>query len=244
MIKKTTAVLLAVLFLCMAVSCGTSDSSGNDVYAAIKKTVSLDNVSSSFNIKMRMTQGFGYVDTTVSGSSKRTILDGERVEETKMNVDYGVSKTEESVIIVGDTAYTIEEGEKIKLPASYALVGVPALDLSLVDKDSIESAAVCDDGSCSIQLKQDRLNEILDILLGMERSDGNVYENVSFSVTINDDGYVTKCKLNFEMNGSDSDLGDYGATVEGEFTFDSPGSAVTIDLPDLSEYSYPDGYLQ
>jgi len=237
-IRLLSITLVLFTLAASVISCGEKELTADDVFSAVENTVALESSNGKFDIKMSMTQGFGYIDTNVTGTVIKAIVDGEVVTETCMTLDYGIATREERLILIGDTAYTESDGEKMKLPSEYATAGVPILDLSLVKRDCIENVSQNEDGSYSVQIKDGSIDGLIDLFLGMEGIDGNTYSKVSLNFTIEEE-YVTECRIGFEMQAIDEEIGDYEATVEGVFTYDSPGSTFTLELPDLSEYKDP-----
>lgn len=240
--KKIFALAIAaIMLLTLVTSCKKEAPTADEVYAAIEKTATLDSYHMSYDIAMHMTQGNESMDAPVKGSTKKAVIDGENVMEYKMSVDFGESVSETVMYVTKGTAYMELMGNKMKLPVENAASSVPMLDLSQLKKGDITSVSEVDGDSADkvykVEFEEDSLNTLFDLLLGTDSSDGTSYKNVDVNFTVNEDGYMSVCRLSFEVVAADDELGEYGTVADCTFTYDSPGSAVEITLPDLSGYA-------
>ena len=235
-IKKIIAVLLAAVLLCAVTSCGKDEVLDTDgVFTAVEKTATLESYKLSYDVTMRMTHEDEYIDTVVNGTTEVAVVDGERVSRDFAAMDYGESKLETELYVVGDIAYLTSGGQKIKIPTEYATTGVPTIELSLIKREAFESVTKNEDGFYTVTVKEDSLKEFIATFLGAEENVTTVYKDITLSFKV-EDGYVSEGKFGFTMATSDDDIGDYGTTTECVFVFEEPGTAVNITLPDDAEY--------
>lgn len=234
--KKIVSFIIAVLMILAGFAgCKKEELTKEDIYAAIAKTAALESYEMKYEIDMKMISGGESMNTPAKGSTKKALLDGEAVIEHEFVVDFGITKSETLMYIVGDTAYMDVLGKKTKLSAEAASASVPMFDLSEFGKASIINVEAVEDGY-AVEFENGSLDTLFDKILGTEQDDA-AYKNVTVSFTLNGDGYVTSCCVSFEGSAFDKDLGDYGTVASCTFTYISPGTEVTLTLPELDEYA-------
>lgn len=234
-VKRLLSLIIALLMLVAVTSCKDDVLTADEVFAAVEKTAALESYRLSYDVMMHMTHLDEFIDAPVVGTTEKAVVNGERVSKTYVTMDYGESKSETELYLVGDMAYIESSGQKVKLPAEYAATGVPTIDLSLIKRDAIESITQGDDGFYTVALKEDSLKSFIATFLGAEDNVNTTYKNVSLCLKL-EDGYVAEGKFAFAMATSDDGFGEYGTTSDCIFSFDSPGKDVSITLPDFSDY--------
>ena len=234
-VKRLLSLIMALLMLVAVTSCKDDVLSADEVFAAVEKTAALESYRLSYDVMMLMTHHDEFIDAPVVGTTEKAVIDGENVSKTYVTMDYGESKSETELYLVGDMAYIECSGQKVKLPAEYAATGVPTIDLSLIKRDAIESITQEEYGFYTVALKEDSLSGFIAMFLGTDENSKATYKNLTLSLKI-EDGYVAEGKFGFSMSTSDDEVGEYGTTADCVFTFDEPGKNVSIALPDFSEY--------
>ena len=252
---KRSVTLIAVLLLLVAVlCCGCFDQTDAPAAPLTAKQVleqatqkTADNYEMNAVVNTKIQMAGITMEIPITMNIKMAKKDGAPVSLIDLKMSMLEQQVDSLVYTEGDTAYIVatvaEETVKYKMPAESA----PAIDFDFsdfIDKDgnlNVPEETIKmtenEDGSktLSFPMPTDLMNSLMESMSstsGLGQTADVTFKPADATMSINKDGYFTKCSLKIEATMSDPSVGEVSYVMDFDFEYVNPGKAVTVTPPE------------
>lgn len=262
--KKFMSMLLAAMLVFSMAGCGEKKGKENNqkgnvsaesvLDEAMKKQAELDSWDSKMNMSMDMD-----IDGEAFAADMEMDIQIQDINKESMKMamlmsmdmsDYGMSLDMD--MYYADGYYYMDMlGMKMKTAMNLDEMQESMIDTSGmtdIDVDELQELTLKENGNGytidfvgDAENMTDLTNAVMENMgstTGLGEFDFTL-DKITGSTDINEDGYLTKMVMLMDMT-MEMDGQSYVANIELEMTYNNPGKAVTVELPDLSEYEETD----
>lgn len=243
--KKILCAVLAAVLVLSAAACAPADPKA--LYKeAVEKTGKLESIDMNLKYTMDMSDGEESITITTTSDIK---LD-QSAEQPKMAMDMSMELPGQGAIslqmyFADGYLYMNSNGQKVKQAATEedALSGAAGMaveeieekafkDLKMETKDGVTTINFTADG---VQMT-DYIQTLLSSSQAVASAEGLVIEDVTGTITVNKDKYITGMTMDIPLTMTVSGQA-LTCRMSLEMSYENPGQPVNVTFPDFSDYT-------